>query len=119
MAEKQFGGNVPVYLESVFTTLAGKLHNDVQTLRGLFDTTEGLHDFETQTRLLQEIQAGVRATNILDGKVDYLGETLPRVKTKPPTAVVNVDMTQIEKHLGTVDVSETQTSEPDHGKIAA
>ena len=89
MAEKQFGGEVVVQMEAIFKHIAQKVHDDITCLHKMIETHDGLHDFTESQRLLTEIHAGVRATNILDGKVNATGETLP---LPAPATKVTIDM---------------------------
>lgn len=64
-----------VDLHPVLDLITDKLNADRQELRRILDArnVEELRDFEEQDRLLNEIQAGVRALDILEGNADLEG----------------------------------------------
>jgi hypothetical protein len=123
MAEQQFGGQIVVRLETVFTLIAAKLRDDVDRLKTMLETHDGMHDFTESQRLLTEIHAGVRATNILDGKVDATGLTIgdplkqgpskldPLKPAAPQPLVPSVDMKALATALGTVDPADMETNQ--------
>ena len=110
MAEKQYGGAIPVNMNPIFTHIATKIRADVDALKEMLETTVGIHDFEAQHKLMGDIQAGVRATNVLDGKVTHGGETIPLVQTKVPQPAqkINVDMGAIGQ---AIDMSKVTTNQ--------
>lgn len=59
-------------LQPILEHIAEKLDADRQALRRILDAREidDLRNFDEQDRLLREVQAGVRAINILEGSVD-------------------------------------------------
>ncbi|MBX9758311.1 MAG: hypothetical protein K2Y29_06005 [Beijerinckiaceae bacterium] len=63
-------------LHPVIDLITEKLNGDRHELRRILDArnADDLRDFEEQDRLLSEIQAGVRALDILEGNVDADGE---------------------------------------------
>ena len=79
MIEEKYGGNVPVDLEPIVKHVATKLMDDIERLTQLLHTNEGFRQFAEQRRLLSEIQAGIRAADIFDGKVAHNGETKPTI----------------------------------------
>jgi hypothetical protein len=88
---------VEVDLESVINHIARKLHSDIEDLKDLFNHGDGIHNFREQTRLLKEVQAGVRATHVLDGSVDLKGNTLePPALTRQPLSTERVDLNELE-----------------------
>lgn len=63
-------------LHPVIDLITEKLNGDRHELRRILDArnADDLRDFDEQDRLLAEIQAGVRALDILEGNVDADGE---------------------------------------------
>ena len=61
-----------VDLHPILEHIAEKLDADRQALRRILDAREvdELRDFDEQDRLLREVQAGVRAIDILEGNAD-------------------------------------------------
>jgi hypothetical protein len=98
MADKQFGGAVPVDLNPIFRHVAGKVASDSEALKAALENHGGLHDFEEQSRLLSEIQAGVRATDIMAGDVTSGGTTIPP-KAADPAGRPKVDLDGIEAEI--------------------
>ncbi|MFN3889683.1 MAG: hypothetical protein ACK4MV_04735 [Beijerinckiaceae bacterium] len=64
-----------VDLHPVLDLITEKLNTDRQELRRILEArnAEELRNFDEQDRLLSEIQAGVRALDILEGNVDLEG----------------------------------------------
>lgn len=69
MAERQFGGNIPVDFTSVLKTLEAKLATELRELHQMLSTSEGIHDFEAFNAKTVEMQATVRTIDLLQGKV--------------------------------------------------
>jgi hypothetical protein len=118
MADRQFGGSIPVDLDPIFKHVAGKVANDSESLKTSLENYEGLHDFEEQSRLLAEIQAGVRAADILGGEVTCKGDTIVAPPTSPapataaPAPKLVVDIGALSAALGTVDPAAMKTNQP-------
>jgi len=64
-----------VDLHPVLDLIADKLNDDRQELRRILEARDPseLRDFEMQDRLLCDVQASVRALDILEGNVDLEG----------------------------------------------
>jgi hypothetical protein len=64
-----------VDMHPVLDLIADKLNEDRQELRRILEARDPaeLRDFELQDRLLSEVQASVRALDILEGNVDLEG----------------------------------------------
>ncbi len=62
-------------MHPVLDLIADKLNDDRQELRRILEARDPaeLRDFEMQDRLLYEVQASVRALDILEGNVDLEG----------------------------------------------
>jgi len=62
-------------MHPVLDLIADKLNDDRQELRRILEARDPaeLRDFELQDRLLREVQASVRALDILEGNVDLEG----------------------------------------------
>ena len=110
MADPQFGGAIRVYLDPIFRHISDKLAADSHALKSMLESNEGLHDFTEQTRLMQNIQAGVRATDILAGSVNAEGVTLPLVVAKPPVATI-VNMDALGKAIDPATMTTNQLTE--------
>lgn len=73
MAERQYGGVIPVNLNPIIAHIAAKMDGDRIRLSEII-MSEDLTDFTEQTRLLMDIQAARRAIHVLTGETDIDGE---------------------------------------------
>lgn len=101
MAEKVFGGDVPVIMHPILDHIQAKIEQDVTDLKRLIEEGLDSRNFELQVQILAEIHAGRRAIDVLMGKVTHLGETIgERILSMIPPRL-KVDIEALSKSLGT------------------
>ncbi len=90
-----------VNLDPVLKHIAKKLIEDRQKLGRILETreTQGLREFEEQECLLDHIQAGVRALDVLEGRVRLDGAATEERKGKLAPVAGPVDMEKLAEAL--------------------
>ena len=73
MAEKQYGGSVPVDFGDVRYTLLEKLDHHRKELTRMLGDNIALHDFEEFNAEVGRMQATIRTLDVLNGHVDIHG----------------------------------------------
>jgi hypothetical protein len=93
MADREFGGEVPVNLVTVIEAVTKKRDEERQALaRMIMDPDTNLSDFEAFNAKVVEMQASVRSLNILYGYCDVNGMRMqegklpPQARSKMPPA---------------------------------
>ncbi|MBX9758312.1 MAG: hypothetical protein K2Y29_06010 [Beijerinckiaceae bacterium] len=89
-----------INLDPVLKHIAKKLIEDRQSLSRILDSHEpqGMRGFEEQERLLEHIQAGVRALDVLEGRVKLEGVKAPYEAPAPANAGP-IDMEKLAEAL--------------------
>lgn len=83
-----------INLDPVLKHIAQKLIEDRKRLSLILDSREpqGIRGFEEQERLLEHIQAGVRALDILEGRSSADASSDSRDETAPPHGPVDMEL---------------------------
>ena len=89
----------------ILAHIADKLKKDIHSLGAALNNADALRNFTDQSRLLDEIQAGVRSIDVLGGKVNLKGVSVSETVT-PPAAppTLKVPTPDGKSPLGTVDL---------------
>ncbi len=89
-----------INLDPVLKHIAKKLIEDRQSLSRILDSHEpqGMRGFEEQERLLEHIQAGVRALDVLEGRVKLDG-LKAAAEAPAPSHAGPIDMEKLAEAL--------------------
>jgi hypothetical protein len=68
------GQGMAVDFEPIIRLIEAKVTANIESLKGLLASSPAVRDFAPQKRLLSEVQAGVRAVDVLTGRTNLTGQ---------------------------------------------
>lgn len=116
MADKDFGGNVPVDFGDVRNTLMEKLDHHRSTIHTMLGDSVLLHDFERFNEEVQKMQATIRTLDVLNGEVDIGGfRPTPKSQRDEDTYIPRMPLGQDRVQNKLVDALDDQLNGGDGG----